>query len=336
MSDPREADRAARLAAQREFSHPLVLEAGAGTGKTTTLVARILSWCLGPGWEGARTRLLRQAAEPTVEHVAAEVLGGVVAITFTEAAAAEMADRVAEDLARIAGGFGEIPGWLDPGLLPAEAERVARARALVGTLDHLAVRTIHAFCRGLLAAYPLEAGRHPSLTVDADGRLLESIAREAVESRLREGYGDPGDPDLLALAARGFGPPELLEALLTLASAGLPSAVLETDPFGPGAVAALGSRLAVAAAGLQEILASTSAGGGGGRGRKGNLLQAVEAGLGTLLGRLTEEAGGGPGSVGFRGRAPGCAERPKAPARRNPRSPDRRKGPISRPSATGS
>ena len=69
-----------------------------------------------------------------------------------------------------------------------------------------------------------------------------------------------------------------------------PRLVLETDPFGPGAVAALGRRLAAAAAGLQEILASTSA--GGGRGRKGNLLQAVEAGLGTLLGRLTEEPAG--------------------------------------------
>jgi ATP-dependent helicase/nuclease subunit A len=295
--DPREADRAARLAAQREFSRPLVLEAGAGTGKTTTLVARILSWCLGPGWERAREGLLRpgrparrsplpsKPAEPTVEHVAAEVLRKVVAITFTEAAAAEMADRVAEDLARVAGGFGEVPGWLDPGLLPGEAERVVRARALVGTLDHLAVRTIHAFCRGLLATYPLEAGRHPSLTVDADGRLLETIAREAVESRLREGYGDPGDPDLLALAARGFGPPELLEALLTLAGAGLPAVVLATDPFAGPALAALGRRLAAAAAGLQEILAGSSGGASSGRARRGNL-PAIESGLGLLLGRL--------------------------------------------------
>jgi ATP-dependent helicase/nuclease subunit A len=292
-SDPREADRAARLAAQREFSRPLVLEAGAGTGKTTTLVARVLSWCLGPGWEGARERLVRPgrpgrlpAAQtdpgPTVEHIAAEVLRKVVAITFTEAAAAEMADRVAEDLARVAGGFGEVPGWLDPGLLPGEAERVVRARALVGTLDHLAVRTIHAFCRGLLATYPLEAGRHPTLTVDADGRLLETIAREAVESRLREGYGDPGDPDLLALAARGFGPPELLEALLTLATAGLPATVLAADPFAGPAITALGGRLAAAAAGLQKVLLAHP---GGSRGRRGNLT-AIESGLGMLLGRL--------------------------------------------------
>ncbi|MEE9562731.1 MAG: UvrD-helicase domain-containing protein, partial [Thermoanaerobaculia bacterium] len=43
-------DEEARRQAQTEFRHPLVLEAGAGTGKTTTLVARILAWCLGEGW----------------------------------------------------------------------------------------------------------------------------------------------------------------------------------------------------------------------------------------------------------------------------------------------
>mgnify|MGYP001828743002 CR=1 FL=1 len=53
------ADQAARRLAQTEFRSPLVLEAGAGTGKTWTLVARILAWYLGPGWE----RALRQEKE---------------------------------------------------------------------------------------------------------------------------------------------------------------------------------------------------------------------------------------------------------------------------------
>ena len=43
-------DEEARRQAQIEFRRPLVLEAGAGTGKTTALVARILAWCLGAGW----------------------------------------------------------------------------------------------------------------------------------------------------------------------------------------------------------------------------------------------------------------------------------------------
>ncbi|HUK14508.1 MAG TPA: UvrD-helicase domain-containing protein, partial [Thermoanaerobaculaceae bacterium] len=58
----READRRARARSQTEFDRPLVLEAGAGTGKTATLVARVLAWCLGPGWRRAETELGAAAA----------------------------------------------------------------------------------------------------------------------------------------------------------------------------------------------------------------------------------------------------------------------------------
>ena len=44
-------DEYSRNLAQTDFSCPIVLEAGAGTGKTAVLVARILNWCLGTGWE---------------------------------------------------------------------------------------------------------------------------------------------------------------------------------------------------------------------------------------------------------------------------------------------
>ena len=62
MSDAelRLADGRAREAAQTVFDRPLVLTAGAGTGKTSTLVARIVAWCTGPGWE----RALEHGADP--------------------------------------------------------------------------------------------------------------------------------------------------------------------------------------------------------------------------------------------------------------------------------
>jgi ATP-dependent helicase/nuclease subunit A len=255
------ADRSARKVAQTEFSRPLVLEAGAGTGKTTTLVARLLAWTIGPGWERAAARLVDRAAaagdperEIDDERIAAEVLSGVVAITFTEAAAAEMAHRAARDLAEVAKSFGRVPSWLEAATLPPEAERVRRAWALLATLDQLNVSTIHAFCRRLLAEHPLEAGVHPNLTVDADGRLLDEAVQEAVEGAMRSGYGEPGDPHLLTLAARGLGPRELVEALLILAREGLPASSLLDDPLtGPGA-AALSRRLLDAARELKGLL----------------------------------------------------------------------------------
>src|SRR5947199_4907435 len=129
-------DRAARRAAQTRFDVPLVLQAGAGTGKTTTLIGRLLAWTLGEGWERAGRRLAERAERKTgrragegPDRVAAEVLGRVVAITFTEAAAAEMAGRAARELAALAAG-GEAPDSLEASVLPPAAEPALRAPAL--------------------------------------------------------------------------------------------------------------------------------------------------------------------------------------------------------------
>jgi ATP-dependent helicase/nuclease subunit A len=285
----RAADRAARKEAQRRFDRPLVLQAGAGTGKTTTLIGRLLAWTLGAGWERVlAARAARPAARPALkpegeaspERTAADVLHGIVAITFTEAAAAEMAGRAARELGALA--RGDLPDWLDPEVLPAPPEVARRARALLGALDHLAVRTIHAFCLGLLAEHPLEAGIHPRLQVDAEGRLLEEVVREVVEAALRAGYGTPGDPDLLALAVRGFGPQEIIEALIALAQAGLPATELEKDPFGPEPVRAFAERLAAAGRAVHGLLAPRLQGPAG---RIPNA-RAVESGLGVLIGRF--------------------------------------------------
>jgi ATP-dependent helicase/nuclease subunit A len=248
-------DAEARIAAQRVFDRPLVLEAGAGTGKTTTLVARVLAWSLGPGWRRAADRLAAdpRRPHPTGGEVAAEVLDRVVAITFTEAAAAEMASRVGAELGRLAAGE-PLPGWLAAAELPEAAETAHRARTLVGVLDHLVVQTIHAFCRRLLAAHPLEAGLHPQLTIDAEQDLADQIVRETVEGVLTRAYGDPGDEAAIALAAEGYGPQALAEGLAALVEAGVPAASLEADPLGPEAVAAFVARLDAGCRRLHDLL----------------------------------------------------------------------------------
>lgn len=224
-------DRLARTAAQTVFDRPVVLEAGAGTGKTTALVGRIVAWALGRGWERAEREEAEARASagrcdpPEAERVAARVLDGTVAITFTDAAAAEMATRVGTALRELADG--RLPlGVLEEGLCSEPDARLQRARALLAALDHLRVSTIHAFCRRLLAAYPIEARVHPVFRVDPDERLSEAVARAVVEARYREAMAGSGDPDVLRLAASGIGPDAIVAAILALAREGIPAAAL--------------------------------------------------------------------------------------------------------------
>jgi ATP-dependent helicase/nuclease subunit A len=240
VSDPakaaalRSVDAAVSASAQREFVRPFVVEAGAGTGKTLLLVARCLAWALGPGWKLAEDRL--GSGDP--DQVAGEVLSRVAAITFTEAAATEMANRLGEVLAELA--RGTVCEGVDAGALIAPGElREARARALLAALDRWVVRTIHAFCRRLLARHPLAAGLHPEFEVDADERVTRAVAREMVEAAVRGGYGEPGDSDLIALGVEGFGPAELEEALVALLEESVDAEALAEPVFTPGCIASL-------------------------------------------------------------------------------------------------
>ncbi|RIK91942.1 MAG: hypothetical protein DCC71_24730, partial [Proteobacteria bacterium] len=235
MSDSiaeREADARARRAAVTRFDAPVVLSAGAGTGKTTVLVARVLAWSVGPGWLRAERALAAPGLrEATPERVAERVLSRCVAITFTEAAAAEMESRTLAAFAAVA--RGEPVLNFDPedaGSDPAALAR--RARALLAAFDHFQVQTIHAFCRRLLAAHPIEAGLHPRFTVDARGDERAAAVRAALEERLAA-MAEQGDADLEALLPDGVGAPELEEIVSALAAAAVPAAAFAADPLAP-------------------------------------------------------------------------------------------------------
>ncbi|RLE24065.1 MAG: hypothetical protein DRJ65_10625, partial [Acidobacteria bacterium] len=242
MQDERLRDGEARKVAQTVFDRPVVLEAGAGTGKTAALVARIVAWSLGPGWDRALGAF--DGSEIDRGRVAAAVLNGVVAITFTEDAAAEMARRVAQ-------AFGEVQKidtsadgneWQQdkitvPGLsrqaLPEDLRVVqSRAAALLTEVEWLRISTIHAFARALLARFPVEAGVHPSFEVDADGTATDDCVEWAVEELLTGAYrGEILGNDALLLAGRGIGPVEIRDAVVALLGDGCPSEALAEDPM---------------------------------------------------------------------------------------------------------
>lgn len=248
-SEARRADAEARRRVQSCFDRPLILRAGAGTGKTSTLVARVAAWCLGEGWRRAEQRArdkagaVDRADEVTAESLARDVLSRIAAITFTEAAAGEMAERIALALRNLARGSA-VEGLDTPVLgLSSAAEQQERASALSGAVDHLAVRTIHAFSRALLARFPLEARLHPAFEVDADEAVQATVVREVLEEALRlpvsvddgEEAGPPpseGDAGPLGeLLAAGVSLVEVEELLLSLVQSGAPEDLFAADPL---------------------------------------------------------------------------------------------------------
>jgi ATP-dependent helicase/nuclease subunit A len=161
------------------------VSASAGTGKTRVLIDRLL-WLMLDGTDPAR----------------------ILCLTFTRAAAAEMANRLNEELANWAtlrsGALAETLQKLT-GRMPSDAT-IARARQLFArvleTPGGIKIATIHAFCQTLLRRFPLEA-RVPT----EYGVLDERNAREALIEA----------SECVFIAARDGNDPRLAEALSVVA-----------------------------------------------------------------------------------------------------------------------
>jgi YD repeat-containing protein len=143
-------DQAARTEIRTRLGASQFVEAGAGTGKTTALVSRILE--------------LVMSGEATIDRIAA--------ITFTDAAAAELRDRVYEAMERASTGDHQSGGTgPTEGSLPADGpERRARARAALDEIDGAAICTLHGFAQRILAANPFGVGLPPGFEVLDEGR----------------------------------------------------------------------------------------------------------------------------------------------------------------------
>ncbi len=147
----------------RERGRDVVVTAGAGTGKTRTLVARYLS-------------LLAEGLP----------LRSIVAITFTKKAAREMRNRVRE----------EVRKYLEQTDLSSE-ERV-RWRALYAALDAARIGTIHSLCAEILRAHPAEARVDPRFDVLDEGQV-NILRSRAVDEALAWATDDQEAVRLFAL-----------------------------------------------------------------------------------------------------------------------------------------
>ena len=159
-------DQAARLAAV-DPRRNVVLEASAGTGKTSVLVTRYLN-------------LLRAGIDPL----------NVLAITFTRQAAAEMRERIVRELKQDA---------------VRSRAGAARWRELRDRLGEITISTIDAFCLSLLREFPLEADLDPDFAI-ADETEIPHIVRQAVERTLAAASAAAGEDPNVAMLLAQLGP----------------------------------------------------------------------------------------------------------------------------------
>ncbi len=155
-------------AAASDPSSSAWVSANAGSGKTFVLSRRVI-------------RLLLAGTDP----------GRILCLTFTKAAAAEMASRVFATLATwtklnnadLAQELAALEGRLPDARLLAEARRLF-ARALE-TPGGLKIQTIHAFCERLLHQFPFEANvaGHFEVLDERDARVLTEEARRTMLAR---------------------------------------------------------------------------------------------------------------------------------------------------------
>jgi exodeoxyribonuclease-5 len=146
------ADSAARLVALTALDRTLLVEAGAGSGKTSVLAGRV-------------TSLLAAGRHPRE----------IAAITFTELAAGELRERISRFVGEVAEGHvrPDLRSAFPEG--PTAIQRAALAQAREA-LDELVCTTIHGFCQRLLTPYPVEAKMDPGASVMDQGAAAELFA----------------------------------------------------------------------------------------------------------------------------------------------------------------
>jgi CRISPR-associated exonuclease Cas4 len=172
-------DAEARSRALIEHDRDMLMEAGAGTGKTAVIAGRA-------------ALLLASGSPPS----------SIAALTFADAAAAELAARIRSFTAALAEGevVPELSTALPNGV---DAARRACAAQALKEIDRLVATTIHGFCRGVVLAHAVEAGIDPGAVVmdgDEADALFERVLSAWLGRRL-SADGDVGDDDPVAALA---------------------------------------------------------------------------------------------------------------------------------------
>ena len=164
-------DAGARQRALLDYGATLLVEAGAGSGKTALMAGRV-------------ALMLAHGIRPR----------DIVAVTFTEAAAAELLERIERFVASLAAGTvpPELSQALDTGLSADQRAAITAARA---ALEEITCTTIHGFCQQLIKPYPIEAGIDPGATIidpAAADLAYQDLMTAWLSARFGRARGDDG------------------------------------------------------------------------------------------------------------------------------------------------
>ncbi len=146
-------DQLARTRIRTDLDTTLVVEAAAGTGKTTELVERIVA----------------------VVETGRAALHEVVAVTFTEKAAGELRLR--------------LRARLEERLRETDRDLRARLEAAIAELEVAHIGTIHSLCADILKERPIEARVDPRFEVLGDGGTMERLYARAFDAWFNNALG---------------------------------------------------------------------------------------------------------------------------------------------------
>jgi ATP-dependent exoDNAse (exonuclease V) beta subunit len=155
-----------------DFNTTLLVEAAAGTGKTSLIAGRV-------------AMLLANGVAPSQ----------IAAITFTELAAGELSIRIRGYVGALLGG---TPPDVLRSALPEGLNKQQKSNLAVAAqhLDEINASTIHGFCQEIIRSYAIETGLDPgSRVMDGPGSdaTFEAVLSAWLTERLSGGTG-PDDP----------------------------------------------------------------------------------------------------------------------------------------------
>jgi exodeoxyribonuclease-5 len=181
-------DSAARLDALTKLDQSFLVEAGAGSGKTSLLAGRVVG-------------LLASGIKPEK----------IVSVSFTELAASELLGRIMDFATAMVNG--EVPVDLKQayphGLSP---DQLSNLKTSLDSLGEMTCTTIHGFCQKLVRPFPVEADIDPGASIldpsEAD-LIFEDVLRKWMRQKMS---GTDMQADIVASLV-AFDPKQAVEAI---------------------------------------------------------------------------------------------------------------------------